>query len=264
MKNISLLRLILLVISIILVIGSQENKIKKANFFSSYVLYPYVKSMNYFQSLKLKEVEIEKLTNLLYQEKIYSSLLKTEIIRLDSELDLKDRWFSESDSLFNSLDILSAKVLSNSYPVYSKILILDKGKNYDVEINDAVISQLGIVGKIINVGATQSFVLPIVNYNSKFSVMNKENVQGILNANYQGTLKMSFIEKNSDINVGDTLYTSNLSDIFTNYYAPVGTIDSVFMAENQLYLEAYVSSFTQVNNLTTVFIIKRKKINEEI
>jgi rod shape-determining protein MreC len=263
-KKLSFVRLILLLISIILLIGSQENKIKKANFFSSYVLFPYINSMNYFQSLKLKEVEIDELTQLLYKEKIYSSLLKTELIRFKSELDLKDRWFSESDSLFKSLDIISTKVISNSFPVYSKVLLLDKGKNFNVNLNDAVMSQYGIVGKIINVGPTYSLVLPIVNYNAKFSVMNKKNVQGILNADYQGTLKMSFIEKNSDIDTGDTLYTSNLSDIFTNYYAPVGVIDSVFMAENQLYLEAYVSSFTQINNLTTVFIIKRKKINEKI
>ncbi len=262
MKRFSLLRLILLLVSIILVIGNQENKINKANFFSSYILYPYSKSMNYFQSLKKKEAEIDKLTRELYEQKINISLLKSELIRKRAELDLKDRWFSESDSLFNSLEIVSAKVLSNTYPVYSKVLMLDKGKRHHIEINDAVISQYGIVGKVISVAPTHSLVLPIVNFNAKFSVMNKKNVQGILNADYQGTLKMSFIEKNSDINVGDTLYTSNLSEIFTNYYAPVGVVDSVFMAENQLYLESFVSSFTQINNLTTVFIIKRKTRNE--
>lgn len=264
MKKLSLVRLILLIISIVLIIGSQENKVKKADFFSSYLLYPYITTINYFQSLKLKELEIEQLTDELYKQKIYTSLLKTELIKTKSELGLKDRWFSESDSLFNSLDIVSAKVISNSYPVYSKVLMLNKGKKQGITINDAVISQYGIVGKIINVGQTHSVVLPIVNYVAKFSVMNKENVQGILNADYLGNLKMSFIEKNSDINVGDTLYTSNLSEIFTNYFAPVGVVDTIFMAENQLYLEAYVSSFTQINNLTTVFVIKRKKQNEEI
>ena len=264
MKKISFVRLTLLLISILLVIGSQENRVRKAEFFSSYILYPYVHSMNYFQSLKLKEAKIEELTEELYKQKIYSSILKTELIRTRAELDLKGRWFSESDSLFNSLNIVSTKVISNSYPVYSKILMLNKGKNYGISINDAVISQYGIVGKIISVGPTHSIVLPIVNYTAKFSVMNNKNVQGILNADYQGTLTMSFIEKNSDISCGDTLYTSNLSDIFTNYYAPVGVIDTVFMAENQLYLEATVSSFTQINNLTTVFVIKRNAQNEEI
>ncbi len=264
MKKISFLRLILLIVSIILVIGDQDHKIKKADFFSSYILYPYSKSINYFQSLKKKESEIEKLTQELFEQRINTSLLKSELIRTKAELDLKDRWFSESDSLFKSLEIISAKVISNSFPVYSKVLMLDKGLTDHIEVNDAVISQYGIVGKVFNVSPTHSLVLPIVNYNAKFSVMNKKNVQGILNADYQGTLKMSFIEKNSDINAGDTLYTSNLSEVFTNYYAPVGVVDSVFMANNQLYLEALVRSFTQINNLTTVFVIKRKTKNEKI
>lgn len=244
--------------------GSQENKIRKTNFISSYILYPYTKSVNYFQSLKLKEIEIEKLTQELYEQRIYTNLIRTELIKTRAELDLKYRWFSEADSLFKSLKIVNTKVISNSYPSYSKILMLDKGGNCNIEVNDAVISQYGIVGKIISVTPQHSLVLPIVNYNAKFSIMNKKNVQGILNSDYHGNLKMSFIEKNSDIQVGDTLYTSNLSEIFTNYYAPVGVIESVFMAENQLYLEALVSSFTQINNLTTVFVIKRIPKDEEI
>ena len=263
MKKTSLLRLILLLVAIVLVIGSQENKIKKANFFSDFVIFPYVKSVNYLQSLKEREIEIDYLIDELHRQKIYSSLLKTELIRTKAQLDLRDRWFSESDSLFKSLDIVSTKVISNSYPIYSKTLILDKGCNFGINVNDAVISQYGIVGKIINVGPTHSIVLPIVNYNAKFSVMNKRNVQGILNADYTGCLKMSLIEKNYNIVKGLTLYTSNVSKIFTNYYAPVGIVDSVFMADNQLYLEAAVSSFTQINNLTTVFVIKRRP-NEKI
>ncbi len=258
MQKSSLLRLILLFVAIVLVIGSQENKIKKADFFSSFIIYPYIQSVNYLHSLKQRDLEIDQLIDELHKEKIYSSVLKTELIRTRAELDLKDRWFSESDSLFKSLDIVSTKVISNSYPVYSKTLILDKGLNYRINVNDAVISQYGIVGKIISVGPTHSIVLPIVNYNAKFSVMNKRNVQGILNADYTGSLKMNLIEKNSNIVKGDTLFTSNLSEIFTNYYAPVGIVDSVYMADNQLYLEADVSSFTQINNLTTVFVIKPK------
>lgn len=259
MKNFSFIRLILLAVSIIFLIGSEENKFKKANFFSSYILYPYSESINYFQSLKEKEKELKEITYQLYKQKVYSGILKTELIKTKSKLGLKDRWFSEADSLFLSLDIISAEVISNTFPVYSKVLMLNKGKDYNIMVNDAVISQYGIVGKIISVGSQHSIVLPIVNYNAKFSIMNNRNVQGILNADYLGSLKMSFIEKNSDIDVGDTLYTSNLSDIFTNYYAPVGKVDSIFMAENELYLEAYVSSFTQINNLTNVFVIKRSK-----
>ncbi len=258
MKKVAFIRITLLILSIILLIGSEENKIKKANFFSSYLLYPYSKSMNYFQSLKRKELEVEHLKELLYKEKTYTGLLKTELINTKSELGLKDRWFSESDSLFKSLEIISAKVITNSFPNYSKVLTLDKGKKDNIHINDAVLSQYGIVGKVINVGFNYSTVLPIVNYNAKFSIMNNKNVQGILNADYLGNLKMSFIEKNSDISIGDTLYTSNLSEVFTDYFAPVGRVDSIFMAENELYLECYVSSFTQINNLTNVFIIKRK------
>lgn len=252
------MRLILLLVAIILVVGSRDNKIKKTQFFSSYIVYPYVKSINYFQTLKSKNYEIERLTDDLYKQKIHASLLKTELIRISSELDLKDRWFTESDSLFTSLNIVSTKVISNSFPVHSKVLIIDKGKNFNIQIDDAVISQYGIVGKVISVSLTTSIVLPIVNMNATFAIMNDKNVQGILNANYQGLLKMSFIEKNSDISAGDTLYTSNLSEVFTNYYAPIGTVDTVFMAENQLYLEAFVNSFTQINNLTTVFVIKKE------
>ncbi len=257
MKKYPVLYFALLVLSIISIFGSNDLQILKSQMASRFIVLPMIETLDYFKTLQHRDAEIDSLKVKLINEKQHNDFLNSEIIKLALELRLKDSYFTQIDSLMNQFNYISAKVISNSYADNNKILVLDKGLLDNIKINDAVVSTEGIVGKVIAVQSTSSTVLPFVNNNSMFSVMNNKNVQGILQTDFNGHVKMSFIEKNSDISPGDTLYTSNLSMIFKDYYTPVGRVESVQLAKNELYLEASIVPFTEVNNLTTVFIIKK-------
>lgn len=171
---------------------------------------------------------------------------------------MRENIVSDIDSIYNNLGYTPAKIISNPYSVSEKIIQINKGRKDGVRINDSVVSQFGVVGKVMSVSPTTSLLLPFSNMKSNIAVMNSLNVQGILSTDYNGILRMSFIEKNSEISTGDTLYTSNLSDVFRGYNVPVGVVDSVVIAPNNLYFEAYVAPFTVLNNLAEVYIMRNK------
>lgn len=256
MKKYCWIRIILTLLAFILLLGDQNNKEAKADFFSTYMVFPFMNHINYFDSIQEKNRMIDSLEVELQRKIIDKDILKTAVIHLEAQLELENKNIVNFDSLSKSYSIIPTKIVANSYDTPSRIIILDKGMTDNITVNDPVVCQYGVVGRVVAVNHTKCTVLPFSNVKSQLAVMNQKNVQGILKADHRGRLTMCFIEKNSSIAVGDTIITSNLSSIFKDYHVPLGSVSNVSLSDNQLYLEALVTPFTQINNLSSLFIVK--------
>ena len=76
---------------------------------------------------------------------------------------------------------------------------------------------------------------------------------------------MTLIKQGSDINLGDTIVTSNISTIFPKGY-PVGTVTKLIEAPDKVYMNAEISTFVNSACLDQVIIIfyeKDKKYESE-
>lgn len=115
---------------------------------------------------------------------------------------------------------IHANVISRELDWYQEITI-DKGEKDGIKQDMAVISQHGLIGKIIQVGSSYS-VIKLLTSNSKDMKVAVDikteagNVHGILNGylESESSIRIDNIPKNNDINIGNKVYTNGLGGIY--------------------------------------------------
>ncbi len=244
----------LLLISALLMLGNDQDRTNKSQWFGRTVFYPFTQSLRWAESnaqlrrmvhdLQLKVVD-QTLKNLSLQNTL-RSLYNTTAIDLETDYS----------------DFEIAEVIGYSGQFHERNLIVNRGRNFHIEQDNPVISASGIVGKVIQTSELYSIVLPFSNPRFQLPVMNRHSsVQGILQADIGGKVSMNMIRLGSEIAVGDTIVTSNLSRLFPKGY-PVGTVRRIKESQDNLFISAEVAPFTLIENLEHVFIIRQRHNHE--
>lgn len=175
-------------------------------------------------------------------------------LQLQNELKLYDWTASVAmDEGLNNFE--TCEVIGYSGAFQQRNLIVNKGSLRGIKPESAVVSATGIVGKVINVAQTYCVVMPFSNPDFQMPVMNRNtSVQGILQSDIRGSVSMNMIKIGSQISVGDTIVTSNLSQLYPKAY-PVGTVLRIKESSDNLFISAEISPFTLVENLEHVFVL---------
>lgn len=197
---------------------------------------------------KYKEVLIAKKTlyykNLLLQERL------GQLDRLKKLLNFKE--------LYN-LDAIACNVIGRDINGFIKFLIIDRGKNDNVEINDAIISYDGLVGKVSEVYSNSAKVITVINSNNNVSIMNfKTRTVGIMHGDGLGKLVVDYYIKTDNVTVGDIFITSGLGKIYPKGI-PVGTVEKVEVDPNTLFRKVWINSLVNFHKLENVLIVKLDK-----
>ena len=250
----NLVPLILIVLSLLMLIGSNESRLKKAGWMGNTVFFPFVRSLKAVETRQELKQEVFSLRKRLAETTL-------ENLSLQNELKQYTSAFSITYDV-GEVDLVQAEIIGISGQYQELNLIVDKGIGSGIQIDDPVISANGIVGKIIQVAADHSIVLPFSNPRFQLPVMDsRTSVQGILQADINGAIAMNLIKLGSDIAVGDTIVTSNLSRLYPKSY-PVGTIKRIRESQDNLFISADINPFTLVENLEHIFILKKAVKNE--
>jgi len=212
-----------LIFGLVLFMGSVDSRIKKAKFFSKTILSPFILSINNFNSYaKIKQ----------YNKFEYAT----------------------KDTAFVLADVIGITGNLSSFNI-----IVNKGQKHGVENNDPVLSSKGIVGKVVQSYYDFSVIMPMTSPDFKLAILDKNtNIQGILETSVSEQTYISFISVGSTISIGDTIVTSNLSQLFPPGY-PVGTISSIEESQDAMYIKGRITPKTAFNNLESVFILKPEK-----
>lgn len=250
----NLVPLVLIVISLFMLIGSKENRVKKAGWMGNTVFFPFVKSLKVMETTKELKQEVFSLRK---------QLAETTLAKLELQNKLKQYTGASSITYdVGEVELMQAEVIGIAGQYQELNLIVDKGFGSGIKMDDPVISANGIVGKIIQVAADHSIVLPFSNPRFQLPVMDaRTSVQGILQSDISGTVSMNLIKLGSDIAVGDTIVTSNLSRLYPKSY-PVGVINRIRESQDNLFISADIMPFTLVENLEHLFILKKAEKNE--
>jgi len=132
---------------------------------------------------------------------------------------------------------------------------VNKGLLNDILVNSPVVSNKGVVGKVLTTSLNYSVILPLNNPLFKLSVMSKRSkLQGIMESDIYGNSYMNLIKLGSDIAVGDTIITSNVSTIFPKGY-PVGIVTQLKESPDQVYMSAKLNSFVDPACIDQVIIL---------
>ena len=124
-----------------------------------------------------------------------------------------------------------------------------------IDVNNPVIVPNGVIGKINSVSENSSLVQLINDSDFRIGVRFLPSGEtGILRWKSNNICEVREVYKNSNINVGDRVITSGLSDIFPEDL-PVGTVTSVANDRTQFQKIVSVKIDENLNALTYVFVI---------
>ncbi|HQJ74515.1 MAG TPA: rod shape-determining protein MreC [Bacteroidota bacterium] len=172
-----------------------------------------------------------------------------ENIRLKKLLEFKQ------SSKYN---LVTAKVVGKSINLIRNYLTLNVGSDDGVNINMPVISEKGLVGKVISVSDKYCIVEILKSKNFKASVIiERSRVPGILNWNGGENLIISEVAKNLDIRVGDIVKTSEYSSIFPDNIE-VGTVVAVSYDTGNLFQKVEVKSYVDFSTIEETFVLLYK------
>lgn len=148
-------------------------------------------------------------------------------------------------------------IARNANDIYGGFTI-DKGSNDGIELHDPVFTSIGLVGVVTEISANYSVVTTILATDVTIGAITSENdTVGIIENNVEysaeGYCLMSYINKNSDIEVGEAVMTSGGSVFPDNLV--IGVIKEVYSDSNGLTLHAVIEPAEDVFRVTDVFVI---------
>jgi len=152
---------------------------------------------------------------------------------------------------------ITAKVLSNTTQKRNNFLMLNKGSELGIENHMGVIIGNRIVGQVVSVTEHFSWVMSVLNKDSRISGKFKKNNQ-LVNIEWNGGSyrvgDVKEIPKHVEIKVGDTIITSGNSDIFPEGLL-IGTIKEFTIASDENFNKATLLFSTDFNSLSYVEVI---------
>lgn len=208
--------------------------------------------------------------------------LRTQVDKLTGDnLQLKQqvlaglRYEELADNVFNNptlnkLEKIGASIVNRNPTAWYHTVTVNRGSSDGVQINDTLIGNLGLVGKIISVSAKSSDVLLILDGEGQAGAFVRDSkgraIFGIVKGTYrktdrlnkEGQLQMAFRQED-DINNGDIVFTSGLGGIYPKG-VPIGIITNIKLDSSALLKNAYIEPFVNFDSLEEVYIVKMSEV----
>jgi rod shape-determining protein MreC len=143
---------------------------------------------------------------------------------------------------------------------YSQQVVINKGAIDGVYLSQPVIDNEGIVGQVMEVGSTNSRVLLIADVTHAIPVRSLRNDIRFI-ATGSGTLNELYLEHvphSVDIQVGDTLISSGLGNVFPEGY-PVAEVIRVIRDESRPFARVIVSPLANLDRLRHLLLLWNAK-----
>ena len=113
------------------------------------------------------------------------------------------------------LRLIAARVIGRSVDSWSSSVVIDKGRYNGVKSGMAVVTLQGLVGSIVESTDSTSRVLLINDPNQGiFSIVQRSRQEGLVSGTLGSNLIMRYLPDEAQINVGDVIVTSELSQVY--------------------------------------------------
>ena len=157
----------------------------------------------------------------------------------------------------NPKKVILSQIIFRDISLWNQGIIIDQGKDQGVKKNMTVISDQGLVGRVISVSSSTAQVILLTDFHSRVSVLAQDSRDsGVLIGTRSSLLKMKYLSFDSKIKVGDTIVTSGIGAIYPKGI-PVGKVHSVKEDPDGLHLMATVQPFTEFSNIEEVLCLAR-------
>ena len=187
-----------------------------------------------------------------------NEILKARIIAIreniiEQERDQKIQDFRNNQNYAS----IVANVIGRDPSNWNASLIIDHGHAEGMVVGQPVVSSLGVVGRIFEVGHNTSKVLLLSDPTFAVAAVDQRSREnGLLTGTLQGELRFQYLTSNADVKVGDALVTSRLSTAFPQGIL-IGQITDVQASVNSHTVECLVDPAVDLSELEEVIVIKR-------
>jgi rod shape-determining protein MreC len=167
--------------------------------------------------------------------------------RLQALMDFQEKYVYKTQA---------AQVIGSSGSDQSRIFYIDKGKNYGLQPDMAVITANGIVGKVREVFPRSAQVLAINDQTSGAGViLETTRTRGILRGNANGQPQIEGILADQRIQPGERVLTAGGDQIFPRGL-PVGVVEKVVRdPDRDAFIDVIIKPAAHLNQLDEVLVI---------
>ncbi len=200
---------------------------------------------NVFQ-LEKENKQLRETNNILSNEVSRLKESKLENMRLTQMLEFRQR---------TGYRMVTAKIVGKTLIQTRNNITLNVGEKDSVKPGMPVITDKGLVGKIVAASGSFSIAQILLNKDLKISAKDQRSrVDGILSWDGENRLQLKNVSKSSDVAVGDVIITSEYSNHFPagipiGYALTAGTVDNLFK-------KIEVQPFVNFETLEEVFVVK--------
>ncbi len=184
-------------------------------------------------------------------EELKSELLdldetKHKISRLESLLKLKQNFIKHG---------IAAQVIARDPSHWTQFIVINKGIRDGIHKNTVLINADGLIGKVLVAGAHSARAILLIDPEARASALNQRTRDvGLIEGTGSLMLKMTYLDRQSNIQLGDMIMTSGLGGIYPKGI-PIGRVELVGNEKNHLSLYASVKPFVSFAKLEEVLCI---------
>ena len=150
---------------------------------------------------------------------------------------------------------LAARIIGRQVSNWYRAMVIDKGASDGIHVEMGVITDAGVVGRIVRVNPATSIVLLLSDPNVAITGMiQTSRDEGIIQGTPQGTIHMKYLPPLSSVQVGDAIVTSGLTDDFPRGLQ-IGHIQQVTKAATDLFQSGEVKPTVEFSKLEGVLVI---------
>ena len=216
--------------------------------------------MDYFEDNLKLAAQNEELQSQVDQLTVENTQLLQDKDELNSLRDLY-----ELDHKYETYEKVGARVISkDDSSNWFSTFTIDKGSNDGLAVDMNVMAGSGLVGIITDVGPNWATVRSIIDDYSNVSAQISETedtciIAGDLSLTDEGTVRLVKLnDPDSKVKVGDTVVTSQISDIFLPGIL-IGYISEIGVDSNNLTHSGLVSTVVDFKDIKEVLVIKNLK-----
>jgi len=198
----------------------------------------------------------------------HRNYLQNEFLRKESDFlkqklrTVEDIYF-ENKRLKNLLSfkqkspykVIAAMVIARSADSWSSLIIIDKGSYQGLRRGLAVVSYLGLVGRVVELTQNTAKIMLINDPNiGVAAIVQRSRQQGAVSGTMGSSLIMRYLPRDADIKVSDTVLTSGLTEVYPKGLL-IGTVVSVGEEFSGLSRYAIIKPAVNLANIEEVLIV---------
>ena len=150
---------------------------------------------------------------------------------------------------------VKGRVIGRDPGNFLSYLTIDSGSQQGIEKGMPVVTELGLVGRITEVGSNWAKVMLIIDPSSSVNALiQSSRATGVVEGQVGGSLVMKYIPQRDTVNVNDIVLTSGLGGNFPKMLI-IGQVTAVYQRDIEMFQQADIRPTVDFNNLEIVLVI---------